>query len=351
MTNVMPLSARVPAPETLPELPADVGGTSLTWRPATRADLDGIHALVSAAGLVDHPQDLIERDGIEAGFDADPFDPRTDTVIGFAANGEPIAYAEARAADTAETEVEVSLDGVVHPGYRGLGIGRALLAWQEARGRQLLASSDSSLPAMLCVGSREECTANLALYAAAGFAPVRWWLTLKRDLSAPIPDRALPEGLSVVPFTDRLSEATRIAFNDAFRDHWGSQPVSRREWEKSTRLGEFSAELSRLIVTGAGDGKDPHRVVAFALTEINEGEWEPNGGPFGYLEGIGVIRERRGQGLSSAVIAEALRGYRDRGLVSAILDVDSENPSGALGMYERLGFRPTDRSVTYAKRF
>lgn len=346
-----PLSERVHAPVALPALPTVAGGMALHWRPATTADVPLLHALGRASGRIDHPRDLVAEDQIALGLTGERFTLETDTVVALDPDGTAIAYGEAKQAETAATEVEVSLEGVVHPDHRGLGIGRALLAWQEARGRQLLAASDSTLPAMLALGCREDAASHRALYAAAGFAPVRWWMELRRPLSAPIPDREPPAGVSIVPFSDRLSEATRAAVNDAFRDHWGSQPITRQEWEDEGELDAFAPHLSRLAVVGAGTRTDPHRVVGFALSELTPEEWDLNGGSFGYLSSIGVIREWRGRGLSSVVITAALRAYHDEGLQNAILDVDAENPSGALAMYERLGFVLDDRSVTYAKRF
>ncbi len=43
----------------------------------------------------------------------------------------------------------------------------------------------------------------------------------------------------------------------------------------------------------------------------------------------------------------ALERYRDAGFDRSALDVDSENPTGALGVYERAGFRTTKRWTNY----
>jgi ribosomal protein S18 acetylase RimI-like enzyme len=40
-----------------------------------------------------------------------------------------------------------------------------------------------------------------------------------------------------------------------------------------------------------------------------------------------------------------MRAFRDTGFDAAILGVDAENPTGALGVYERVGFGPVRRSV------
>jgi mycothiol synthase len=41
--------------------------------------------------------------------------------------------------------------------------------------------------------------------------------------------------------------------------------------------------------------------------------------------------------------AEALRRLKDAGMEEAMLGVDADNPTGALGLYEGLGFEVDDR--------
>ena len=45
------------------------------------------------------------------------------------------------------------------------------------------------------------------------------------------------------------------------------------------------------------------------------------------------------------MITALLRSARDAGLDKAVLDVDTESPTGANSLYGRLGFTPTERSV------
>ena len=49
--------------------------------------------------------------------------------------------------------------------------------------------------------------------------------------------------------------------------------------------------------------------------------------------------------------AAALARLRDAGMTDAMLGVDSENPTGALGLYERLGFAVYQRSIAYQREF
>ncbi len=351
----IPIRTRALAPDRLPALPDQVLEGPLRWRPVTEGDVPQLAELSRVCGLLDHPRAAVTEEHIALSLRGARFDPVRDTMIAFDASGRAVAYGEARlpdaepAAETGGELLEVSLEGMVHPALRRRGVGRALLAWQEARGRQLLAESASALPAMLSLGGRVAHPGLAALAQGSGFGPVRWWYELERTLEGELPRREAPEGVRLIPFSDRYSERTRAAVNDAFRDHFGFHPITRREWEEEGALAEFSPALSCLAVAGRGTLRDPHRVVGLALSEVKRAEFALRGGPFGYLSTVGVVRDWRGRGLSSVLIAEVLHAYRAAGLGSAVLDVDAANPSGALGMYERLGFAERDRSVTYAK--
>jgi ribosomal protein S18 acetylase RimI-like enzyme len=49
----------------------------------------------------------------------------------------------------------------------------------------------------------------------------------------------------------------------------------------------------------------------------------------------------------SALLGQVLEAYLRADLERAVLDVDTENPTGALGVYTRLGFEPTSRDIAY----
>ena len=53
--------------------------------------------------------------------------------------------------------------------------------------------------------------------------------------------------------------------------------------------------------------------------------------------------------LGRALVAESLRVLRDAGAETARLGVDAENPHGALGLYETLGFGVVQRGRIYRK--
>jgi mycothiol synthase len=64
---------------------------------------------------------------------------------------------------------------------------------------------------------------------------------------------------------------------------------------------------------------------------------------------VSVRRPWRRRGLAKALLSRSLVAARDAGYTSAGFDVDAENPTGALGLYESLGFQSERRQIAYRK--
>lgn len=342
----IPLSERVSAPAVM-EMPS--AGDDLTWRAATEDDIPLLFDLWRASGAIDHPTSLVMMDELVEEFDDDDFDPALDSVIAVDQSGRPVAFGSATVKSSNETVVWVTLDGTVHPDRRGEGIGTSLLRWQEQRGLQHLVESDECLPGWLAGVAEEHAVWTIDLFHRNGYESVRWWHELERDLSQPIPDVTLPEGVRIETYGPEWSEATRDAHNEAFRDHWGSQPIARVDWESDHRLKAFRADLSFVVVARDAAGQDT--VVAYLLSDVNEEEWEANGYSFGFIDLVGVRRDWRGRKLAQALLTYAMRTYKNEGLERAVLDVDADSPTGAVGLYEGLGFSEVNRSVSLVKQF
>lgn len=353
MTTREPLSRRVSAPAVVPQLPDTAAGVPLTWRAARRDDATALQRLIAAAERGDSPDERTSVEAVSLGLSGENVDLARDAVVGLDAGGTLIAYGTARLSATPVPvadgrAVEVTLDGVVHPRLRRRGIGTRLLRWQQARGLQLLASSPLALAAMLTVSARASNLGDLALYGQEGFHPVRRWLKLGRSLEVPIPHRLAPARVCITRLKRGLSEPTRVALNAAFESHWGFAPLERNEWRAAGRLPENAPRLSRVAVAGSGRRSDPRRVVGFVLAETSA---TANGNRVGRLGAVGVIPAWRGTGLATTLLTETLRAMRRAGWERVVLDVDAENPTGAVGIYTHLGFREADRAVTYARTF
>jgi mycothiol synthase len=335
-----PLRARVTAPA---ELALPAGPSAVSWRRITLDDVDALVELNAALAAADHPEWTETRDETAEELNHSWIDLAADTVIA-EADGIPVAYGLQVAPPEPETVVRSIAFGGVRPSHRGRGIGRALLAWHRERARQHLAASDLELPGWHLLYVEERNESGLRLAHRAGLPLVRWFTKMERDLAADIPDLPLPDGLVLAtPSRDDL-ERLRIARNDSFRDHWGSQPSTDEGWRSFVDQDTFRPDLSVMALDG-------DRVAGFVLTQVYEDDFESQGYRGGYLPLIGVVRDHRGRGIAPALIAEMFRRHRAAGFERVALDVDSENPSGALGLYTGMGFEPTVRSVAFVEEF
>jgi ribosomal protein S18 acetylase RimI-like enzyme len=91
------------------------------------------------------------------------------------------------------------------------------------------------------------------------------------------------------------------------------------------------------------------QVAGMVLSFIDKDENEIYGHKRGYTENICVRRPWRRQGLAKALIALSLIALKERGMTEAGLGVDAENISGALHLYESMGYRVVKTSTIYRK--
>ena len=335
-----PIAQRAQAPATLELPPAALG---LTWRPLHRGDGDALFALLAAIEDAERPPYRTDRDEVDEKFDGAWKDLERDSLGGFDADGVLRAFglAEVRPGDS--TTVRAFLDGGVHPELRGRGVGRALLAWQVGRGRQKLVASGKDLPARIGVFTDDDAAATRRLLARAGFAPRRYYRAMRRDLALPLPTVELDAGLRVVPWSPDLDEHVRLAHNDAFRDHWGSEPATPESW--TAGRAKFAPSWSFVVLDETA--AEP-LVAGYALSGRYEQDWPVLGYTAGYTETLGVRRAYRGRRLAPALLTASMAAFRADGMQYAELDVDTENPSGAHGLYARLGYEVTHGSALYS---
>ena len=69
----------------------------------------------------------------------------------------------------------------------------------------------------------------------------------------------------------------------------------------------------------------------------------------GYTENICVRRPWRRQGLARALLTQSIQMFQEQGYAEAALEVDAQNRSGALGLYESVGFHVVKEFTSYRK--
>ena len=341
--DLPPIAERAAAPASLPALPADAG---LTWRAPTPEDVPALFALVSVIEATDSSPERSTDHEVGEMFTGSWRRPAQDLVAGFDAHGAIRAYAGSDFRPVPEGTLAPVLSGGVHPEYRRRGIGGALLAWSEARARQQLAAAEANLPARIRLYTFDRHEGERALAENAGFTAIRWYVDMRRDLSAPIPDIALGDGIAIEVYSERRRDDVRVTHNEAFvPDHWGSNPYDAEAWQLHAIGSEkFRPDWSFVAVDTATD-----RVVGYLLSGAYDQDWAAQGFTEGWTDLLAVRREWRRRGIAPALLASAMRSYADGGMEYAGLDVDVDNPTGALGLYENVGYERRGVSMQYSK--
>ncbi|HEY2371606.1 MAG TPA: GNAT family N-acetyltransferase [Gaiellaceae bacterium] len=215
--------------------------------------------------------------------------------------------------------------GIVHPGWKGKGLGRQLLDRSEDRARMRAAKRMHQI----AIGPDQ---AAHRLLAGRGYREVRrfYEMAVQLESEPDVPDM----GIEMLD-PDDLREF-HDALDEAFRDHWEHHPSTFDEWW-GRHAGNPNLDLSLWFVIREAD-----EMVAVVRNEANR-----NGG--GYVGAIGVRRPWRGKGYAKGLLLHTFRAFYDRGIKRVTLGVDAESPTGATHLYERVGMHVEQQNVVFEK--
>jgi ribosomal protein S18 acetylase RimI-like enzyme len=222
-------------------------------------------------------------------------------------------------------------------GTRGLtvaatadSVADALLAELEAsaRGRRLDNVTSVAVP---------EDTVLWPLLERSGFMRTGEILRMWRQLDGDLPEPEWP-GVAIRTYTD--ADGPRVhALLDASYTGWdpGYVELAHDDWLAfMTGHDEFDPALWFLV-------ERDDELVACAL------HWREHSGR-GWVKDLVVRENERGRGLGHALLVQGFRAYSARGVGRVGLKVDANNPTGAVRLYEGVGFTVDRRYGLWEKK-
>lgn len=238
--------------------------------------------------------------------------------------------------DLTDTVAGSSAELVIHPRYRGKGLGRALL-------ERICGITSPRLWAHGDLPSAQKLAKEYGLVRA------RTVIQMRRSLNQPLP--ILNTDLKLRSFLPGLDDETWLTLNNrVFAGHpeqggWTMENLHQRmneDWFDPQ--GFFLAT----IPTGVGE-----ELIAFCWTKIHgahthahDGQEEHGHDPIGEIYAMGVDPSYQGKKIGRAITVAGLAHLRHQGLMSAMLYVDAEN-AAAIKIYKDLGFAEWGRDVMY----
>lgn len=304
------------------------------------ADLPAIAALVNICQAADNLENRTTPDKLQQDF-ADPtFDVAEDLRLWRNAEGQLMAMAELWRQPPTDSFISY-LGLTIHPAVRNGDLADVVLAWAEQRVLSL--SAAWALPVVLHAACRDTAEGQRSLIQRLGFQPERYFWRLQRSLTEPLPKVALPDGWCLRSVTADDAEPWVEMYNQTFVDHWNHTPVTVEEFHHWLTHSDYDANLDLVIESPEG------QMAAFAGSVISADRNARLGIQEGHVCLLGTRRGYRRLGLARALLAESLRRLQWLGMTTATIGVDSQNPSGAVKLYQSVGFEHQRSSTAYRR--
>jgi mycothiol synthase len=198
--------------------------------------------------------------------------------------------------------------------HHNRGVGSAIVAEVERRGRELAAGHD-------------DVTLRIGAF---------WSMTLWFEGPPPPPaDVAGIDVRTLVPGQERQVYECAAA---AFEDHWGDGFSSEQSWLHRHVHGSDTFDPGLWYLAWEGE------LLVGMLLAAAESEEDPE---LGYVGWLGVIREARGRGIGEALLRRSFVKFYELGKLGAQLVVDSESSTGANRLYKRVGMTAQPRFANW----
>ena len=294
-------------------------------------DVERVAEMLLADDLADVGESDVDADFVRSQWSAPGLDLSEDAWV----ITDPSATIVAHANLSPDGEGKVKSWGVVHPEHRARGLGAALLDRLEARATERLRGMAS---AVLHIGLTDRDTAAASFVRARGFERVRTFRHLKIDVDgAPLDPGKPPPGIEIRGIEPEHDlRRVHAILVEAFSQEWGYRVIPFEEW-LGLEVETPSYDPSLWLLATDGDE---------AVGALSGVVW----GDRGWVGELGVRAPWRGRGIASALLRRAFATFASHGLARVMLNVDSENSTGAVHLYEGVGMRTLRAWDVYEKR-
>src|ERR687887_295814 len=212
---------------------------------------------------------------------------------------------------------ELSVNGFVHPDFRGRGLGTAIVQATEVRARERGARK-------LDNGILATDRAAAALLEANGYRDVRHYYVMAIELDEPPPEPEWPEGLVPRPFEREHAHAFWAADDEAFQDEEGYESEPFEEFvERRLESPRFDPELWTAVW-------EADEIAATLIAD-----WKRFGA--GWIAGLAVRRPWRRRGLGRALLLRAFGQFYERGERRGFPEGHTQKPTRAPPLLGRGG--------------
>ncbi len=214
----------------------------------------------------------------------------------------------------------------IMPDWRGHKIGEALLDWAENRSRELAEVHPTGGRVLVAANATNAEKDAVKLLKQQGYTP-RFRLDEYRfDRFRSLNDREVPvpESFTIKPIEVEHYQEIWKAHTDAFGHDSSGDIRTKEDYRKLFESPDFDQDLWRV----AWVGKQVAGIIECTVDERR-----------GELADLCVRPSWRRNGLAKALVNEALKALREKGIKHLYVNTRSDNRFGAGEMYKNLGFK------------
>lgn len=299
-------------------------------------------SIVEAASKADGDDFAVTLESIKHDYqhltNSDPFKDMIFAEI----DGIPIAYSRVQWWQEEVPNDRIYLHFVkIIPEWRNQGIEEAMIGWCENHLRTIAQDHPQDSRRFFQTDNTDVNKKFTELLDKLGYKPERYFIEMSRPLEN-IPEAKLPASIEVRPVKNHDVRRIWDASVEAFRDHWGFSMPKEEDYISYKGSKYFQPDLWQ--VAWKGD-----EVIGSVLNYIDEDYNQKFNCKRGWTEEITTHREWRRRGIARALIVRSMHKHKARGMTEVALGVDTNNPSGALKLYQSLGYKKEKTSIVFRK--
>ncbi len=260
---------------------------------------------------------------------ASQLDPRTHVRLWHDAQGKLIAYAM--------LGVDPLFDVQVLPAHAWIGIEEEGVAWAEHLRANLHQADPQRWSSPLATGARHDDGPRIAFLEQHGFRRGEHVeVNLLRSLQDPLAAAAVPAPYQLRAVLGPAESAARAAAEHAVWGEWSTGDIDGDDYAYLLQMPGYRRDLDVVAVTPDGV------IAAYVngwLDEVNR---------IGDLGPVGALPAHRRQGLTRAVLLQCMHQMQAYGMQCVCVSTGESN-SGALALYQSLGFEVVNRYLEFSR--
>ena len=228
--------------------------------------------------------------------------------------------------------------GVV-PEHRRKGIGRELA---EKAVESLKERKMETVEAM-AFGDKP---AAIQFWESLRFQQVRVFSLMKRSLDnlpMDVRENATVTLRKIVQPSEEDIRLVNQLENETFREHYNFRPATVEETRFFLTKDSAYRDQEWLIAYLSGSP------VGYVGVGVDKKYNTEKNAKAAWILDIGVLKEHRQKGIGTTLMLEAMKLMKAKGMNEATLAVDDQNPTKAIKLYEKVGYKVEHRDLAYRK--